>query len=136
MATDLQEISLIRYIGPQGSVELQTCEELTVDRAKPRTRANVMRPSRAPIGWQSGSPEVSLSLTIIPELVSPEVDWVKAWNDDEIFLLAIEFGDGGQIEQFVDCIVTDVSSTNNEAGEARTEVSIDCLVSEQEPAAA
>jgi len=127
MARDMQDILIVDYSGPQGSVELSTAESANVNRSKSRSRVKTMNRQRRAIAFQSGTEEVSVSLTIIPEKGDQEVDWRVAWDLDEIFTLAIEKGLEGKREQIIDCIVADVNDTFNENGEARQEVTIEGL---------
>jgi len=133
MSRQVQDILVVDYDGPQGSIELATCEAATVNRTKSKTRVKTMNRSRRPIAFQTGTEEVSVSLTIVPELTSPEVDWVQAWKADEEFTLVIEKGLNGTREQIQDCQVSDVNDTYNENGEARQEVSVEGLSPVQEP---
>lgn len=123
----MQDILIVDYSGPQGSVELSTAESANVNRSKSRSRVKTMNRQRRAIAFQSGTEEVSVSLTIIPEKGDQEVDWRVAWDLDEIFTLAIEKGLEGKREQIIDCIVADVNDTFNENGEARQEVTIEGL---------
>lgn len=132
-ATDLQSIMIVEYSGDQGSFELSSVESSEIARSKTRTRAKVMKRDRRPIGWQFGTEEVSATLTVIPELQVSEVNWQKAWKDDEIFLLVFEKGLDGIREQLQDCVVVSVNDSANENGEARIEVSIEGLASIEEP---
>lgn len=133
MGRSMQDIMIVDYSGPQGSVELTTVESATLNRTKSRTRAKTMNRTRRPIGWQSGVEEATLTLTVIPELVKPEVNWVQAWKQDEEFTCTMEKGLDGVREQVQDCIVSDVNDTFNEAGEARQEVTVEGLVAIEEP---
>ncbi len=127
MAREMQDILIIDYSGPQGSVELETVESANVNRSKSRARVKTMNRNRRSIAFQSGTEEVSVSLTVVPEKGDQEVDWRVAWDLDEIFALAMEKGLNGKREQIIDCIVADVNDTFNEAGEARQEVTIEGL---------
>jgi hypothetical protein len=128
----MQDILVVDYSGPQGSVELETVESATVNRTKSRSRVKTMNRGRRAIAFQSGTEEVSVSLTVVPELGDLEVDWRVAWDLDEIFALAIEKGLEGSREQIIDCMVVSVNDTFNEAGEARQEVEIEGLRSRGE----
>ena len=133
MAISVQDILVVDYDGPQGSKELETVESANVNRTKTRSRVKTMNRARRAIAFQSGTEEVEVTLTVVPELVDPEVDWVKAWKDDEIFGLTVERGLNGTREQIRDCQVESVNDTFNEAGEARQEVSIMGLASVAQP---
>lgn len=134
MARPVQDILVVEYDGPQGNVELQTVEQASINRTKARSRVKTMNRNRRAIAFQSGVEEVSVSLTVVPELVDPEVDWHAAWKNDEQFSLIVEKGIDGLREQVVDCMVADVNDTFNEAGEARQEISIEGLAALAEPA--
>jgi len=127
MGREMQDILIVDYSGPQGSVELETVESANVNRSKSKSRAKTMNRQRRAIAFQTGTQEVSVSLTIIPEKGDQEIDWRKAWEDEEIFTLVIEKGLEGKREQIIGCEVSDVNDTYNEAGEAREEVSIEGL---------
>jgi len=133
MARAVQDILVLEYNGPQGNVELETVESSTLNRSKSRTRIKTMNRGRQAIAFQSGVEEVSMTLTVVPELQNPEVDWVLAWKNDELFELVGEKGIDGKRELIQDCIVSDVNDTHNENGEARQEVSVEGLVSLDEP---
>lgn len=133
MSRAVQDILVVDYNGPQGNKELSTVESSTLNRAKTRSRVSTMNRVRRAIAFQSGVEEVEVTLTVVPELVDPEVNWVQAWKNDEEFLLTVEKGVGGVREQIVDCIVASVNDTTNEAGEARQEVSIMGLSAIEEP---
>ena len=123
----MQDVAIVDYDGPQGSVELQTVESATVNRSKPRNRVNTMNRGRRAIAFQSGTEVVTVSLTVIPEKGDPEVDWRRAWENDEVFSLAIEKGIEGKREQVIDCMVASVNDSFSESGEAREEVEIEGL---------
>lgn len=136
MSRAVQQILIVEYNGPQGSKELETVEDANVTRSKPRNKVKTMNRSRTPIAHQTGTEDVGVTLTIIPELVNPEINWHKAWKDDEEFDLVIEKGLEGLREVIFDCQVSDVNNTANEDGAARLEVTISGLVSIEEPTAA
>jgi hypothetical protein len=127
MSRAMQDILVIDYNGPQGSKELETVESASVNRNKSRSRVKTMNRQRRSIGFQSGTEEVTISLSVIPEKLDPEIDWVKAWREDEEFSLAIEKGLGGRREQLIGCLVVSVNSSHNENGEARDEVEVEGL---------
>jgi len=131
MAT--QEISVIDYSGPQGSVELEYCEGATINRQTSKSRVKTMNRDRRAIGMQSGTPDVSVTLTIIPQLGTPEVDWHQAWHRKEVFSLTAEKGIDGIRELIQGCEVTSINDTYSESGEARQEVSVEALFSVNEP---
>ena len=133
MARKIQSILIVDYNGPQGSRELSTVEDATVNRSKPRNKVKTMTRDRAPIGFQTGTEDVNVSMTVVPELVNPEIDWHKAWKEDEVFQLVIEKGLEGTREQIVDCMVADINDTANENGDARLELTIEGLISRNEP---
>lgn len=133
MARKVQQILLVEYSGPQGSRELETVEDATINRTKPKNKVKTMNRERVPIAHQSGTMDVGVTLTVIPELVDPEVNWFKAWDDDEVFTLVIEKGLDGVREQITDCEVSDVNNTANEDGAARLEVTISGLIAREEP---
>ena len=135
MARAVQDIAIIEYNGPQGSVELETVESATLNRTKSKTRVKTMNRRRRAIAFQTGTQEATVTLTIIPELANPEVDWVLAWNNDEAFQLTFEKGLDGNREIMTDCEISDVNDTFNENGEARQEVSVEVLVPILEPSA-
>lgn len=120
----VQDILVVDYNGPQGSVELQMCESADVSRTKSRSRVKTMNRTRRALAIQSGTEEVGVSLTIVPELVNPEVDWRKAWDKDEVFTLVIEKGLNGRREQILDCMVESVNDSYSESGEARESVEV------------
>jgi hypothetical protein len=132
MASIVQDIAVWDYSGPQGSKELEFVEASTISRTKSRARVKTMNRARRALAYQSGTEEVELSLTVVPQLVNPEVDWKKAWKDDELFDMTAELGLDGVREGIRDCIVSDVNDTHNENGEARQEVSIMGLVTRDE----
>lgn len=132
MARDLQDRAIVEYSGPQGSVELQTCTQLTVDRTKTTNRRAGMNRSKGSLGFQRGKQQVSLTLTIAPELGDPEIDWVKAWRDDEYFTLVQEKGLDGERERFRDCIVESVNDSYDDDGNAQLEVSVQATEEIQE----
>lgn len=133
MSRSVQDILVVDYNGPQGNVELSTVEAATLNRTKSKSRVKTMNRLRRSIAFQTGTEEVEVSLTVVPELLNPEVNWVQAWKDDEEFLLTVEKGLGGVREQVIDCQVSDVNDTYNENGEARQEVTVMGLVSQEEP---
>ena len=133
MARKVQQIIIVDYSGPQGSRELSTIEDVQVNRSKPRTKTKTMNRDRVPIAFQTGTEDVNVSLTVIPELVNPEVDWHKAWKEDEEFTLVVEKGINGTREQLVDCMVADINDSANENGDSRLEVTVEALVSRNEP---
>lgn len=133
MARKVQSVLIVDYNGPQGSRELATVEDATVNRSKPRNKVKTMNRDRVPIAFQSGTEDVNVSLTVVPELLNPEVDWHKAWKEDEEFTLTIEKGLNGVREQIVDCQVSDINDTANENGDSRLEITIEGLVSRNEP---
>lgn len=133
MPRQVQDIAVWEYAGPQGSVELAMVEQSSIDRSKSRTKVKTMNRNRRPIAHQSGTAEVGITLTVVPELANPEVDWLKAWNDDEVFTLVGEKGLEGAREKFSDCMVESVNDSHNENGEARQEVQISALVARAEP---
>ena len=135
MARKVQSILIVDYNGPQGSKELTTVEDATINRSKPKTKVKTMNRDRVPIGFQTGTEDVNVSMTVIPELLNPEIDWHKAWKDDEEFTLVIEKGLEGVREQITDCQVSDVNDTANENGDARIELTIEGLISRNEPQA-
>ena len=127
MGRKVQDIVVLEYSGDQGSVELETVEAATINRSKPKTRSKTMNRKRRAIAMQTGTPEVTLTITVIPELLDPEVDWELAWNNDEVFLMTAEKGLNGSRELITDCEVSDVNDTFNENGEARKEITIEAL---------
>ena len=133
MASQVQDIAVLEDNGPQGSVELETVESATVNRTKSRARVKTMNRQRRAIAFQTGTEEVSISLTVVPELFNPEVNWEQAWKEDEEFQLTIEKGLDGGRAIITDCLVSDVHDTFNENGEARKEVSIEVLLAILEP---
>ncbi len=136
MARKVQDIAVLEYNGPQGSRELETVESATINRTKSKTRVKTMNRQRRSIAIQTGTEEAEVTLTIVPETLNPEVNWVLAWKNDESFQLTAEKGLGGNREIFADCEISDVNDTFNESGEARQEVTIIVLVPILEPAAA
>lgn len=132
MSRSVQDIVVVDYQGPQGSQELSTVESATITRTKSKARVKTMNRARQSIAFQSGTAEVSVTLTVIPELGAPEVNWIQSWKDDEEFLLVFEKGIGGVREQVTDCQVSDVSDSFSESGEARQEVTIEGLVAREE----
>ncbi len=133
MSRQVQDILVLDYNGPQGNVELTTVESATFNRTKTKARVKTMNRGRRAIAFQTGTEEASLTLTVVPELVDPEINWVKAWKNDEEFTMTLEKGLDGVREQAQDCQVSDVNDTFNEAGEARQEVTVECLVPIEEP---
>ncbi len=133
MSRQVQDILVVDYDGPQGNVELTTVESATLNRTKSKARVKTMNRGRRAIAFQTGTEEVQLTLTVVPELVDPEVNWVTAWKDDEEFTITVEKGLNGVREQLQDCQVSDVNDTFNEAGEARQEVTIEGLTPLEEP---
>jgi len=132
MAATVQDIAVWDYNGPQGSRELQFVESSSINRTKSRSRVKTMNRSRRALAFQSGTEEVSVSFTVVPQHTNPEVDWIKAWRNDELFDLTAERGLDGAREKIRDCIVSDVSDSHNENGEARQEVTIEGLVTRDE----
>lgn len=133
MALKMQSIIVVEYNGPQGSRELSTVEDVSINRSKPRNKVKTMNRSRRAIGYQSGTEDVNATLTIVPELLDPEIDWHRAWKDDEVFTLLVEKGLDGIREQLIDCTVSDINDTANENGDARLEVSLEALRAVNEP---
>ena len=136
MARALQDIIITSYNGPQGSVQLETGQSATINRSKERRKAHTMRPGRIPIGFQSGPQDVTINVTVIPELVDYEVDWVKAWLDDEVFGLSYELGEGGLTEEAPTCMVADANNSADQDGNATLELTISVLNVTPIPAAA
>lgn len=136
MARKVQDILIVEYNGPQGSIELTTVEDANITRSKPKNKVKTMNRAKAAIAMQTGTEDVSLTMTIVPELKNTEVDWHKAWKDNEVFTLVVERGLDGVREQMVDCECSDVNDTHNENGDSRQEITVQGLVSRQEPAAA
>lgn len=134
MARKVQDIAVIEYNGPQGSVELETVESATINRTKSRSRVKTMNRQRKAIAFQTGTEEVSVTLTVVPETFNAEVNWEQAWKLDEEFQLTVEKGLDGSREIITDCLVSDVNDTFNENGEARKEISIEGLLAILEPA--
>jgi hypothetical protein len=134
MSRLVQDIMVADYAGPQGNFELNTVESATLNRTKSKSRVKTMNRQRRAIAFQTGTPEVTLTLTVVPELANTEVNWVQSWNLDEEFTMTIEKGLGGVREQVQDCQVSDVNDTFNENGEARQEVTIEGLLPIEEPA--
>lgn len=124
-----QDILIVDYNGPQGSVELNMCESADISRSKSRTRTKTMNRLRQAVGMQSGTEEVGISLSIVPELVNPEVDWRKSWKVDEVFSLVVEKGLNGRREQLLYCMVESVNDSYSESGEARESVEVAALLS-------
>lgn len=133
MSREMQDILVVDYNGPQGNVELTVVESATLNRTNPLTRVKTMNRQRRAIAFQRGTREVTITLTIVPERLNPEVDWVKAQDQDEEFILTVEKGLDGIREQLQDCKVSDVNDTFNENGEARQEVTVEALLNIQEP---
>jgi hypothetical protein len=133
MSRAMQDIAVVDYDGPQGSKELSTVESASINRTKPKSRVKTMNRSRRAIGMQTGTEEVSISLTVVPELENTEVNWLQAWKDDEEFTLTIEKGIDGTREQIQDCQVSDVNDSFSESGEARQEISIEGISAIEEP---
>ncbi len=133
MSRKVQSILIVDYNGPQGSKELTTVEDATINRSKPKTKVKTMNRDRVPIAFQTGTEDVNVSMTVIPELSDPEIDWHQAWKNDEEFTLVIEKGLEGTREQITDCQVSDVNDTANENGDARIELTIEGLISRNEP---
>jgi hypothetical protein len=128
MARNAQDVLILDYSGPQGNFELQLVESCTVNRSKSKARVKTMNRQRRALAFQTGTQEVTLTLTVIPETgEQTEVDWITAWTNNEQFFLVGEKGLGGIREQFHDCEVSDVNDTFNEAGEARQEVTVEAL---------
>ncbi len=134
MGTPVQNIAVIDYSGPQGTRELSTVESSTLNRTKTKARVKTMNRTRRPIAFQTGTEEVEVTLTVVPELLNPEVNWVQAWKNDEVFRLTVEKGISGVRESVFDCEVQDVNDTHNEAGEARQEVTVMGLRTIEQPA--
>lgn len=128
-----QDICIVDYSGPQGSKELQLVESANVTRQKNKARVKTMNRQRRAIGMQTGTADVSVTLTVIPDVVDPEVDWHKSWSNDEVFSLTIEKGLDGVRELIQGCEVSSINNTYSESGEAREEISIEGLVSINEP---
>ncbi len=133
MSRLVQDIAVIDYQGPQGNKELTTIESANPSRTKSKARVKTMNRGRRAIAFQTGTKEVSMTLTVVPELGDPEINWVQAWDDEEEFTLTVEKGLNGVREQFQDCQVSDVADTFNEAGEARQEVTVEALQNKEEP---
>lgn len=129
-----QDIAIVDYSGPQGTVELQHVESANINRQKNKARVKTMNRQRRAIGMQTGTAEVSVTLTVIPVVGKPEVDWHKAWANDEVFDLVVERGLEGVRELISGCEVSSIGDSYSESGEAREEVSIEGLVSIDEPA--
>ena len=127
MARSMQDILIVDYDGPQGSRELSTVESASVNRTKSRSRVKTMNRERRAIAFQSGTEEVSVTLSVIPEKLDAEVDWRRAWDLDEVFKLTVEKGIDGHREAIIDCMVVSANDSFNENGEARLEVEIEGL---------
>ena len=132
MSRNTQEICIFDYDGPQGSKELTRVESSTINRSKSKSRLDTMNRRRESVGFQSGTQEVSITLTIIPQLIDPEVDWERAWLNEEIFNLAMEKGLEGRRELAINCEIESVNDTHNAAGEARQEVTIQATLTRPE----
>ena len=132
MSRLVQDILVIDYNGPQGNVELATVESANLNRTKSKGRVKTMNRARRAIAFQTGTEEVNMTLTVVPELVDLEVNWVKSWKDEEEFSLTVEKGLNGRREQVQDCQVSDVNDTFNEAGEARQEITVEGLAAIEE----
>lgn len=130
---DLQDILILEYNGPQGAVILDTPQQATINRSKERRVVHAMRPGRIPVGFQSGPQNVSISMTVTPELVDYEVDWVQAWLQDEVFGLTYEKGEGGLREHAPHCMVQDANSSADAEGNATLELEIMVLQVLAEP---
>ena len=133
MSREMQDILVVDYNGPQGNVELTTIESATLNRSNPLTRVKTMNRARRAIAFQRGTREVTATLTVVPEKLNPEVNWVRAQDQDEEFVLTVEKGLEGVREQLQDCKVSDVNDTFNENGEARQEVTVEALLNIEEP---
>ena len=133
MSRKVQSILLVEYNGAQGSRELQMVEDASINRSKPKSKAKTMNRDRVPVAFQTGTEEVNVTLTVIPELANPEIDWHKAWKDEEEFQLTIEKGIDGVREQLVDCTVSDINDSANENGDSRLEITVEALISRNEP---
>ncbi len=133
MSREMQDILVVDYNGPQGNVELTTIESATLNRTNPLTRVKTMNRARRAIAFQRGTREVTATLTVVPEKTNPEVNWVRAQDRDEEFVLTVEKGLEGVREQLQDCKVSDVNDTFNENGEARQEVTVEALLNIEEP---
>lgn len=132
MSRFVEDVLILDYSGPQGNVELEQVESATVNRTKSKTRVKTMNRRRAALAFQTGTEEVEISLTVVPELVDPEVNWISAWKNDEEFLLVGERGLNGTRETYRDCQISSCNNTYNENGEARLEVSVMALTSREQ----
>lgn len=109
-----------------GVVELQDIQELSVTTTKERNRVNTMNRRRLARGYRSATKTVSGSLSVA-RAVSPEVDFHTLFENDELFQLYVEWADGGQRRQIVDCLISEIEAGANEAGEPTWDISFEAI---------
>lgn len=120
MADNYVDIALIKVQREgKGAVEYEEAATLTVNRTKDRKVVNTMNRRRRGKGYRSASAAFTWEMTVPREVQGlGATDWIQMWDDDEIFQITYEMGNGGKRRSIIDAIVNEANDTFNEDGEA------------------
>ncbi len=118
------DIALIKIQRPgKGLVEIEESAKLTVNRTKERKVVNTMNRARRGKGYRNATAAFTFELEVPRKISGFEIDWLEMWDDDEMFVLTYEMGDGGLRRSMIDAIVNDCNDTFSEDGEATFTIS-------------
>lgn len=127
------DIALCEIADSDGSRELETIRELSVDDDDPSTPVKTMNRGRRSIGYTAGVPDFKFTLTVAELVGAPEVDWQRKMRTKEQFLFTYEEGDtaGARRFSFAECRVTKVSKPFKMDGEMFK--TVDCVALDHRP---
>lgn len=107
----------------RGLVEIDDPAKLTVNRSKERKVVNTMNRARRGKGYRTATAAFTFELEVPRSMQGHQIDWLQMWDDDEMFDISYEMGEGGQRRTLRDAIIGEVNDTFSEDGEATTTIS-------------
>lgn len=133
MARQYADVILTSLNSPVlGQIKLQDAAKLTVTQEVTRTAVKTMNRRRLARGYRSGTKTYTGQLTV-EEQMPAEVDWALLFELGDEFLLTYELGDGGQRNQLVDCIISNIGLEGDEDGGIQRTVDFTALEHRKQP---
>lgn len=119
MAETYVDVELIELDIPgTGLVVLDDAMSLSRTRTGESTVVFTMRRQKFGRGYRRAPKSFSWELEVARRVGGDEVDYRGMQDDNVVFQIYVEEGDGGQRRQLVDCTIDEVSDDTNAEGEA------------------
>jgi len=109
MGRDVAERAVVSIrSATQGTKELETVISFEAKSSNPSTPVKTMTKKRRAIGFSSGVPDFSATMTVVNERVDPEVNWRALMLSKERFGLTYERNGDGVRMSCLDVVVNDI----------------------------